>query len=56
MSPTFCFVDIDPDTFNINPDLIESAISDKTKAILCVHQMGMPCDLEKIIEGFIKRK
>ena len=44
------FVDIDPDTFNINPDLIESAISDKTKAILCVHQMGMPCDLEKIIE------
>src|SRR5215218_7687426 len=32
------FVDIEPDTFNIDPNLIEPAITRKTKAILCVHQ------------------
>lgn len=42
------FVDIDPSTFNIDPDLIEAAISPRTKAILCVHQIGMPCDLVRI--------
>src|SRR5690348_13707725 len=35
------FVDIDPATSNINPALIESAITSRTKAILCVHQIGM---------------
>jgi perosamine synthetase len=44
------FVDIQPDTFNINPALIEPAITDRTKAILCVHQVGMPCDLPAILE------
>jgi len=44
------FVDIDPDTYNINPELIESSLSEKTRAILCVHQMGMPCDLKKILQ------
>ncbi|HYL78868.1 MAG TPA: DegT/DnrJ/EryC1/StrS family aminotransferase [Bryobacteraceae bacterium] len=39
------FVDIDPATFNIDPELVEAAITPKTRAILCVHQMGMPCDL-----------
>jgi perosamine synthetase len=42
------FVDIDPDTFNMNPDLIEAAISPLTRAVLCVHQIGMPCDLSRI--------
>ena len=42
------FVDIEPDTFNINPDLIEPAITAKTKAILLVHQLGMPCNLAAI--------
>lgn len=42
------FVDIEPDTFNIDPGLIEAAISSRTKAILCVHQIGMPCDLARI--------
>lgn len=37
------FVDICRDTFNIDPALIEAAISERTKAILCVHQLGMPC-------------
>ena len=39
------FVDIEPGTYNIDPALVEPAISRRTKAILCVHQMGMPCDL-----------
>ena len=44
------FVDIDPGTFNIDPEQIEAAVTGRTRAILCVHQMGMPCDLAKIIE------
>jgi dTDP-4-amino-4,6-dideoxygalactose transaminase len=44
------FVDIEPDTFNIDPKLIEEAIGERTKAILCVHQMGMPCDLNSILK------
>ena len=32
-------------TFNIDPALIEAAITPRTRAILCVHQIGMPCDL-----------
>jgi perosamine synthetase len=43
------FVDIDPRTYNLDPQLIEAAITPKTKAILCVHQMGMPCDLAAIL-------
>jgi dTDP-4-amino-4,6-dideoxygalactose transaminase len=39
------FVDINPDTFNLDPDQIETAVSPLTRAILCVHQIGMPCDL-----------
>jgi len=44
------FVDIEPATFNIDPLRIEAAISAKTRAILCVHQMGMPCDLSAILQ------
>jgi perosamine synthetase len=44
------FVDIQPETFNIDPDLIENVITPKTSAILCVHQMGMPCDLKAITD------
>jgi perosamine synthetase len=43
------FVDIDASTFNLNPDLLEAAITARTRAILCVHQMGMPCDLSAIV-------
>lgn len=42
------FVDIDADTYNINPDLIEEKINDNTAAILAVHCFGYPCDVEKI--------
>ena len=44
------FVDIEADGFNIDPALIEPAITSRTKAILCVHQLGMPCDLSRIVE------
>lgn len=44
------FVDIEPNGFNIDPDLIEGAITGRTKAILCVHQLGMPCDLHRIAQ------
>lgn len=43
------FVDIEPDTFNMNPSLIEELINEKTAAILCVHQLGMPCNLGEIV-------
>jgi perosamine synthetase len=43
------FVDIDPRTFNLDPTQIEAALSPRTRAILCVHQMGMPCDLSAIL-------
>jgi len=42
------FVDIQPATFNMDPERLEQVLSPRTKAILCVHQMGMPCDLRKI--------
>ncbi|MBO7091255.1 MAG: DegT/DnrJ/EryC1/StrS family aminotransferase, partial [Victivallales bacterium] len=43
------FVDIDKDTFSLDPDLLEAAITPRTKAILPVHIHGMPADLERII-------
>jgi dTDP-4-amino-4,6-dideoxygalactose transaminase len=42
------FVDIEPDTLNINPRLIEAAITSRTRAILPVHFGGLPCDLDGI--------
>ena len=44
------FIDISPDTYNMDPRLIEAAVTDRTRAILCVHQIGMPCDLKGILE------
>jgi dTDP-4-amino-4,6-dideoxygalactose transaminase len=42
------FVDIDPRTLCINPDLIEAAITEKTSAILATHVYGYPCDVVRI--------
>jgi dTDP-4-amino-4,6-dideoxygalactose transaminase len=44
------FVDVEPAGFNIDPSLVEPAITRATRAILVVHQVGMPCDLAPIIE------
>lgn len=41
-------VDVDPDTFNIDPKAIESAITPKTKAIIPVHLFGQPADMHPI--------
>ena len=43
-------VDVEPGTYNLDPELIERVISKKTKAILCVHQIGMPCDINRIVK------
>ena len=42
------FVDIDPDSLNIDANKIEAAITSKTSAILATHVYGNPCDVEKI--------
>lgn len=44
------FVDIELDTFNIDPDKIEERITEKTKAILPVHLFGHPADMERIMD------
>ncbi|MBS3649411.1 DegT/DnrJ/EryC1/StrS family aminotransferase [Pseudaminobacter sp. 19-2017] len=44
------FVDIEAGGFNIDPEQVEAAITPRTKAILCVHQLGMPCNLEQIAD------
>jgi dTDP-4-amino-4,6-dideoxygalactose transaminase len=43
------FVDIEPDTYNLDPRYLEEAVTSATRAILCVHQMGMPCDMPSIL-------
>ena len=43
------FVDIERRSFNIDAALIEPAITGRTRAILCVHQLGMPCNLEAVL-------
>jgi dTDP-4-amino-4,6-dideoxygalactose transaminase len=50
------FVDIEPTTYNMDPARVEAAISPRTRAILCVHQMGMPCDLAAIVAIARRRK
>jgi len=44
------FVDIDPETYNINPEKIEEKITKKTKAIMPVHIFGNPCDMKVIMD------
>ena len=49
------FVDVEPETGNINADLIEPAITNKTRAILAVHLYGHMCDMKKIHDIAQKR-
>jgi len=44
------FVDVERDTFNMDPNLIERAITEKTKAIMPVHLFGLACDMDPIME------
>jgi len=50
------FVDIHPDTFNIDASLIEAAITDKTKAVLPVHMFGQSADMDSIADICKKHK
>ena len=44
------FVDIEEETFNINPALIEAAVTPRTRAIMPVHLYGYPCDMNAVME------
>ena len=44
------FSDITLSTFNMSPESLKRSITPNTKAVLCVHQMGLPCDLSSILE------
>ena len=50
------FVDIDPKTYNIDPAKIEKVITKKTKAIIAVDQVGLPCDMDQISKIARKHK
>ncbi|MGD9638336.1 MAG: DegT/DnrJ/EryC1/StrS family aminotransferase [Alphaproteobacteria bacterium] len=54
LSPVF--VDVEPDTFNLDPDKIEAAITPKTSAIMPVHVYGNPCNVYRIQEIADKHK
>ena len=43
------FVDVQPATYNMDPALVDAAITPRTRAILAVHQLGMPCDLTALL-------
>lgn len=44
------FVDIDPRTFNLDPARVEEAITPRTRAILAVHQIGLPAAIDELLE------
>ena len=48
------FAEVDPETFNLDPDAAESAITPRTKAIMPVHQIGLPADMDRF-NGIGKR-
>ena len=50
------FVDIDPRTFNLNPSLIETAITKNTRAIISVHLFGLSCDMDAILNIAAKHR
>lgn len=50
------FVDVDPETFQMDPSKIEAKITPNTKAILPVHILGLPCDMERIMSIANKHK
>ncbi|MEO5724105.1 MAG: aminotransferase class I/II-fold pyridoxal phosphate-dependent enzyme, partial [Ilumatobacteraceae bacterium] len=51
---TYCgatpvFVDVDPGTHNMDPARLAEAITSRTRAVLAVHQVGMPCDIAALL-------
>ena len=50
MGATLVFVDIRPDTMNIDETKIEAAITDRTRVIVAVHYAGVACEMDKIVD------
>src|SRR3954453_3336314 len=46
---TVVFADVDPKTFNIDPDSVERLITAKTRAIVPTHLYGLPCDMDRLM-------
>jgi dTDP-4-amino-4,6-dideoxygalactose transaminase len=44
------FVDVEPDTFGMDPRRLAEALGPRTRAVLCVHQLGIPCDVPRIAD------
>jgi dTDP-4-amino-4,6-dideoxygalactose transaminase len=44
------FADVDPRTFNLDPESVERAVTDKTGAIVPTHLYGLPCDMDRILD------
>jgi perosamine synthetase len=45
------FVDVEADTWGMDPRRLAEALSERTKAVLCVHQLGIPCDMSAILDA-----
>jgi dTDP-4-amino-4,6-dideoxygalactose transaminase len=43
------FVDVQPDTYNLDPELLEAAITNRTRAVIPVHLYGQPCDMDAVL-------
>ncbi len=44
------FADVDPDTQNITPDSVRAVLTERTRAVICVHLAGWPCDMDGFME------
>lgn len=49
------YVDIEPETFNINTDLLPEKITDRTRVIIAQHTYGYPCDMDAILDIAVRR-
>lgn len=50
------FVDIEPDTYNLDPRRLENAINPRTRALIAVHLFGLPADMDAVLEIASRRK
>jgi len=48
MGVKFRFADVDPETLNINVQHVRELVNEKTRAIICVHYGGLPCDMDEL--------